>query len=209
MKGSNTLVLNEATMIGAVQFWLDSIIKEPAPKVVSVSVGREGMSTLFNVSLKELKMADIITPEQRNNLLKLADHLLNKPLKAEFDMGLFCPIALADSNKSVNICGTVGCALGHTTYIIEEKSGHETWDAYSERLFGLSKADEEWSWCFGSLWTSVDNSPQGAAYRIRYMLGTGGIPQLQNWPDYTSERWEALATTMRLYNYEYRPISNE
>ena len=53
MKGSNTLVLNEATMIEAVQFWLDSIIKEPAPKVVSVSVGREGMSTLFNVSLKE------------------------------------------------------------------------------------------------------------------------------------------------------------
>lgn len=151
----------------------------------------------------------IITPEQHSNLLKLADHLLNKPLQAEFDMGLFCPSVLTDSTKSVNICGTVGGALGHATYIIEEKSGYETWAAYSKRVFGLPRHSLEWDWCFNSLWSEIDNSPQGAAYRILHMLGTGGIPHPATWSTYTLERWEARATTMRLYSYEYRPISQD
>jgi len=37
MKGNNQLVLNEATMIEAVQFWLDSKMMPTAPKVTQVA----------------------------------------------------------------------------------------------------------------------------------------------------------------------------
>lgn len=37
MKGNNQLVLNEATMIEAVQFWLDSKMVATAPRVTQVA----------------------------------------------------------------------------------------------------------------------------------------------------------------------------
>lgn len=36
MKGNNELRLNEATMIEALQLWLDAQFKGPAPRVVSI-----------------------------------------------------------------------------------------------------------------------------------------------------------------------------
>lgn len=36
MVGKNDLVLNQATMIEAIQYWLDSKMKETAPTVLSV-----------------------------------------------------------------------------------------------------------------------------------------------------------------------------
>lgn len=32
-----------------------------------------------------------------------------------------------------------------------------------------------WDWCFGSMWSDVDNTVHGAADRIEYMM-THGVP---------------------------------
>lgn len=55
MKGTNLLNLNEATMIEAVQFWLNAQMKDgKAPIVTSVSFSREhGSSTRFDVRVEE------------------------------------------------------------------------------------------------------------------------------------------------------------
>jgi hypothetical protein len=134
-----------------------------------------------------------ITNEQRSNLLKLADHLMNKPLMAEFKMDTFSN-NYARSYDAATDCGTAGCAIGHATYIISPKLSGEDWMDYSERLFGLSRYSDEWSWCFGSMWAAVDNSPQGAAQRIIYLLNIGEITDyFSYWKRYTKEYWETKA----------------
>lgn len=67
MKGNNELVLNQATMIEAVQYWLDSRMVQPVPKVTGVvrdatkerarcaNVLRSNCDTWKNVLKKELK----------------------------------------------------------------------------------------------------------------------------------------------------------
>jgi len=50
MKGSNTFVLNEATMMEAIQFWLNSKMIN-APKVTGINIGREGFSKTFDILL--------------------------------------------------------------------------------------------------------------------------------------------------------------
>lgn len=46
MQGNNTMELNEATMIAALQFWLDSQFRENlAPKVTAVSFSGNGYTS--------------------------------------------------------------------------------------------------------------------------------------------------------------------
>jgi hypothetical protein len=63
MKGLNDLILNEATMIEAVQFWLDSKMVLLAPKVVGVKVNSDSYSLAFRVSLDA--DADRTDPQRR------------------------------------------------------------------------------------------------------------------------------------------------
>ena len=51
MKGTNDLILNEATMIEAVQFWLDSKLVHQAPKVTNVKAVKDSYSSTFEVTL--------------------------------------------------------------------------------------------------------------------------------------------------------------
>jgi len=51
MIGSNDLILNEATMIEALQFWLDSEMAQPTPKVTGVKSKESGYGSTFTVSL--------------------------------------------------------------------------------------------------------------------------------------------------------------
>lgn len=51
MKGKNDLILNEATIIEAVQFWLDSKMVKNTPTVTSVKSAKDGYSMTFIVSL--------------------------------------------------------------------------------------------------------------------------------------------------------------
>lgn len=76
-----------------------------------------------------------------------------------------------DAGVSEMECGTVACAVGHGPAAGLAALPGENWEAYEQRVFGVTLA--EWTWCFASSWGAIDNTPQGAAKRIRYMLELG------------------------------------
>jgi hypothetical protein len=121
----------------------------------------------------------------RENLQKLADGLRG-PLRLGFDMDYYVNFSGSPSvvrrcelerelTSVTNDCGTAACACGHATYLIEPKNPGESFSAYSRRVFGLEPEEigEEWDWCFGSGWSFTDNTPQGAADRIEWLLKHG------------------------------------
>lgn len=110
---------------------------------------------------------DKLTDEQRDNLRKLADYLDSGKLKAKFDMDRFSELRI----NSEQTCGSVGCAIGHGPYVGIIKEAEENWYEYAERVFGMVPA--RWAWLFSSNWKDVDNTPEGAAARIRYYLEHG------------------------------------
>jgi hypothetical protein len=107
---------------------------------------------------------------------------LRGPLKAKFDMEVFCE----GQERCSTECGSVGCVIGQATYAIEPKMPSEDYIEYSERVFGLSRWTPGWEWCFSGHWAGdreekqppVDNTPEGAADRINYYLEYG-LPK--NW----------------------------
>ena len=58
MKGNNELNLNEATMIEAVQFWLNAqFLEGKAPTVKSIKGGTSTYDNTFKVSVEESGLA--------------------------------------------------------------------------------------------------------------------------------------------------------
>lgn len=51
MKGTNELILNEATVIEALQLWLDSQMVPKAPVVTGVKLKSDGYAKTFEVAL--------------------------------------------------------------------------------------------------------------------------------------------------------------
>lgn len=113
----------------------------------------------------------------RENLKKLADYLSAGNTGMVFSMHDYC--TSGDNDYDVDYydpfkytCGAVGCAVGHGPYAgIPVGVNDHTWDMYCERVFGVD--EDEWDWCFSSMWRFVDNTPQGAAKRIYFMLERG------------------------------------
>ena len=118
------------------------------------------------------------------NLELLATYLEALPVNyIHFDMDTFLD-GVRDSGARTwePECGTVACALGHAPNvpgIPKPLVEGENWYAYSDRVLGLG--DKDWEWCFSSDWAEVDNTPQGAATRIRYLLKH---PDLEGWDYY-------------------------
>lgn len=133
-----------------------------------------------------------LTAAQRKRLDKLATYLEGLPEDyAHFEMQDFLgiddnsPIALeyAKRNGGVPACGTVACAAGHgpaagiLVPLRFRRGGRVNWSEYSELFVG--EADEyrgHWDWCFGGMWSRVDNHHWGAAARIRFLLDHGSPP---------------------------------
>ncbi len=69
-------------------------------------------------------------------------------------------------------CGTSACALGHAPFVtgLPKPNEKENWSYYSERIFDMSYYSDEWGWCFSCQWASVDDTPQGAAARIKHLV---------------------------------------
>ena len=109
------------------------------------------------------------------NLETLSKYLKSGNLKADFDMENFTP---RGNEYSATTCGSVGCAVGHGPYAGIEKFDYEDWHQYQDRVFELD--EDNWLWCFSSGWELVDNTPEGAAERIDYML-QNGVPD--NWEE--------------------------
>ncbi len=72
--------------------------------------------------------------------------------------------------------GMVGCALGHSAAAgIDPMDWNATdWFGFAEQAYGVSR--EEALYAFGGEWYVMDNTPKGAAQRIRNVIA-GTIPQ--------------------------------
>ncbi len=126
----------------------------------------------------------------RENLKKLADYLAALPEDySHFNMAYF---ARAESYNDAtrqgvrefpdilatygyNACGTVACACGHGPAAGLVPLPEERWWDYHNRVFALD--DTEFGWAFGEEWAEEDNTPQGAALRIRMLLRDGEPPE--------------------------------
>lgn len=134
-----------------------------------------------------------LLPGQLSNLLKLSDYLLSGDLKANFDMSDFTDVAYGEGPLDVTYgegpldedwttwttCGTVGCAAGHGPYAGIPKLPTEDWQDYTRRVFIESRSSNEnnkaWDFCFSGSWARYDNTPEGAANRIKYLI-VNGVP---------------------------------
>lgn len=109
------------------------------------------------------------TALQRAHLERLAAHLDLGVTNLQFDM-----------ENYQSYCGTVGCACGHGPSLGIVKMPSESWDPYADRAFGAADV-QAFTWMFSAIWATnkTDNTPRGAAARIRYAL-RHGIPANYN-----------------------------
>jgi len=126
--------------------------------------------------------------QHKKNLLKLADYL-DTVKKEKFHMkefraneeliGLWC--SDPGFKSLVPSCGTAACALGHAPALFpriwKQKLADETYySGLCRQVFGVWEYSDAWTWCFDSGWSKRDNTPKGAAKRIRYMV-ENGVPE--------------------------------
>lgn len=128
----------------------------------------------------------------KKRLLALADHIDKLPQK------LFHMQWYRDYNgtyrETLEYCDTLGCILGHATTVLRKQfkvkipllpysGGRIDFDSLSSR-FGFHIGSPGWKYLFDSLWYNTDNTPTGAAQRIRWVVEHDGIPD--NW-------WEQIS----------------
>jgi hypothetical protein len=93
-------------------------------------------------------------------------------------------------------CGTVACAVGHGPaaglLMTEDEANDLTgvWVHYAERVFGMDRFNREFYFLFGANWTDYDNTPKGAAARIRYVVAGGEVPNFSAEDYYDTSRYE-------------------
>jgi hypothetical protein len=132
-----------------------------------------------------------------DNLSKLRDFLMAN--KVEFNMKYFreneedgeCQLTLDEIEEGTESCGTAGCAVGWAPFVIPPKPEHfdsvreiNFWNYVSDSLIPNHDSafnyrignQRSFSWMFGTEWYGVDNSREGAAYRIDHYLKRG-IPE--------------------------------
>ena len=112
-----------------------------------------------------------------NNLNILANYLDGVP-QDQFTMRTF---ARMDTDSEIPLhaheCKTAGCAIGWAPMAgFEILDTDQAWADYSERVFDLNFGSRAWAWCFAGTWARVDDSPAGAAKRIRYLIEHGAVP---------------------------------
>jgi len=113
----------------------------------------------------------------KENLNKMADYIETIP-QDRFDMGKF-----RTGEYKERECASVGCVLGHCTVIDEnllpiDHDNNIDFPNWSLEFTGLHPFYhlEKWQYLFSSDWSYVDNTPVGAAKRIRHFLEQG-LPQ--------------------------------
>ena len=76
-------------------------------------------------------------------------------------------------------CDSVGCVIGHCTILDlnplpMSAFGNIDFVTWSRGFTGL--LDDGWEWCFSGGWSETDNTPEGAALRIEWLLEKG-VPE--------------------------------
>lgn len=153
---------------------------------------------------KQLKIIKLnLTEENWENLRLLAEHT-EKREQRSFGMAHYCVknghVYGSGPSGHNHVCGTVKCVLGdapalrftHKQFDINPSlgplgdiGGKETWAEYSKRLFGVNRdiwnrenhdTDRAWEFLFSGSWCHIDNTPGGAAKRLRFFLEHKGYP---------------------------------
>jgi hypothetical protein len=120
------------------------------------------------------------------NLLKLASYLESLPKDYKhFEMEVYNNDE--DQVDPIKGCGTVACAIGHTPYVktiplnIEDylktyinNKCYVDWSGMCEDSYGVEETSDAYEWCFSSSWAATDNTPQGAAKRIKAFVNSLG-----------------------------------
>jgi len=111
----------------------------------------------------------------RENLKLMADYIETIP-QDKFDMEIF-----RNGQQTEHECNSVGCVIGHCTVLDKNplplhKDGDIAFYAWSKEFTGLEPLSGEWEYLFSSDWEDMDNTPTGAASRIRHFL-EHGLPQ--------------------------------
>ena len=108
----------------------------------------------------------------KENLKKMADYI--ETISPErFDM-----LEFRTGGKKNHECDSVGCVLGHCTVLDKNPLpmnyiGDINFSEWSLDFTGLYPNSDEWDYLFAPFWKAVDNTPIGAAKRIRYVLENG------------------------------------
>jgi len=102
----------------------------------------------------------------------MADYI-ETVLQRNFNMRIF-----RTGQRTAHECGSVGCVIGHCTILDERplpmnRFDNIDFDAWSFDFTGLKPNSDEWDYLFSSDWETIDNTPTGAAKRIRYFLKNG------------------------------------
>jgi hypothetical protein len=126
-------------------------------------------------------------PMIADRLLGLADYLDKLPPDYEkFTMSTYARClggGTASVEEATDSCFTCACALGHGPAAgyaplpddISPMTGKIYWESYASDVFGVDSEDDKalWSYMFASEWAFIDDTPQGAAKRIRYAVEHG------------------------------------
>ena len=108
----------------------------------------------------------------KENLQRMADYIRTIP-QEKFNM-----VAWRDGDTNKHECDSVGCVVGHCTVLDKIENipftslGSIDFTRWSEDFTGIYTR-EEWNWCFSDEWHEVDNTPEGAALRIEWLLEKG------------------------------------
>lgn len=111
------------------------------------------------------------------NMNRLADYLDALPADYEhFDMRMYRSyygIECTFPSPYPLGCGAVACAIGHAPLALPDVplGAGETWLDYTNRVL-IDDSDERY-WCFDYFWAAIDNTPGGAAARIRWLIAHG------------------------------------
>lgn len=109
------------------------------------------------------------------NLLKIANYSKDI-LPIVFDMGMCRKM----ETVVTPVCTTVGCILGHCTILDAANviknhmtGGEIDYLGWAEDFTGLQTTSREFQWLFSARWVRVDNTPTGAARRIKNFVAYG------------------------------------
>lgn len=145
----------------------------------------------------------------RENLAKLAAYLERKVPQKNFDMAVYRGIKRKgkiepELFKGEDDCGTVGCVLGWAPLVkglapipteYDRDDSALRFADYCERVFVVRPHSFVWGWLFASKWEYIDNTPEGASARIRYLLKHGKKhvkKKVRIWSNLGAERFAIL-----------------
>lgn len=123
----------------------------------------------------------------KENLLRMADHIKTVPQDV-FDMKHYRDGGNYDTEDFTHKCESVGCVIGHCVILDNWENVPKTsigilYMPWVETFTGLDSDSDEWEYAFSESWVKYDNTPKGAAERLRD-LANGFEPTAEDLPWY-------------------------